>query len=29
MEIMAGNVEPILEDLRAFRVEQKLKNLQI
>ncbi len=29
MEIMAGNIEPILEDLRAFRVEQKLKNLQI
>lgn len=29
MEIMEGNIEPILEDLRAFRVEQKLKNLQI
>lgn len=29
MEIMEGNIEPILEDLRAYRVEQKLKNLQI
>ncbi|MBO7191426.1 MAG: PCRF domain-containing protein, partial [Elusimicrobiaceae bacterium] len=29
MEIMAGNIEPVLEDLRAWRVEQKLKNLQI
>ena len=29
MEIMAGNIEPILEELRAYRVEQKLKNLQI
>ena len=28
-EIMEGNIEPILEDLRAYRVEQKLKNLQI
>ena len=29
MEIMAGSIEPVLEDLRAWRVEQKLKNLQI
>lgn len=29
LEIMEGNIEPILEDLRAWRVEQKLKNLQI
>ncbi|MBR4592176.1 MAG: peptide chain release factor 1 [Elusimicrobiaceae bacterium] len=29
LEIMAGNIEPVLEDLRAWRVEQKLKNLQI
>ena len=29
MEIMEGNIEPILEDLRTYRVEQKLKNLQI
>ena len=29
LEIMQGNIEPILEDLRAWRVEQKLKNLQI
>ncbi len=29
MEIMAGNIEPVLEDLRAWRVEQKLKNLQL
>ncbi len=29
MEIMAGAIEPVLEDLRAWRVEQKLKNLQI
>lgn len=29
MEIMEGNIEPILEDLRAWRVEQKLKNLQL
>ena len=28
-EIMQGNIEPILEDLRAWRVEEKLKNLQI
>ena len=29
MEIMAGSIEPVLEDLRAWRVEQKLKNLQL
>ena len=29
LEIMEGNIGPILEDLRAWRVEQKLKNLQI
>ena len=29
MEIMAGNIEPVLDDLRAWRVEQKLKNLQL
>ena len=29
MEIMEGNIEPILEDLRTYRVEQKLTNLQI
>ncbi len=29
LEIMEGNIEPILTDLRTYRVEQKLKNLQI
>lgn len=28
-EIMEGNIEPVLEDLRSWRVEQKLKNLQL
>ena len=29
VEIMEGTIDIMLEDLRAFRVEQKLKNLQI
>ena len=29
LEIIEGNIEPMLEDLRAWRVEQKLKNLQL
>lgn len=28
-EIMEGNIDQILEDLRKFRVEEKLKNLQL